>query len=49
MSKFFDETQKARQWPPQVSQTSHLDVVSVLDAIKQNETVAINVAEVTTP
>jgi protein-tyrosine kinase len=45
MSKFFDETQKARQWAPQVSQTKHLDVVSVLDAIKQNETVATNVAE----
>jgi polysaccharide biosynthesis transport protein len=45
MSKFFDDTQKARQWAPQVPQTERLDVVSVIDAIKQSETVANDVAE----
>jgi protein-tyrosine kinase len=37
MSKFFDETQKARQWAPQVPESGRLDVVSVIDAIKQSE------------
>jgi capsular exopolysaccharide synthesis family protein len=37
MSKFFEETQKARQWAPQVPENGHLDVVSVMDAIKQSE------------
>jgi len=45
MSRFFDETQKARQWAPQVPQTGRIDVVSVIDAIKQGETVATDVAE----
>jgi hypothetical protein len=40
MSKFFDETQKARQWAPQVPETVRLDVVSVIDAIKQSDNVA---------
>jgi capsular exopolysaccharide synthesis family protein len=44
MSKFFDETQKARQWAPQVPENGRLDVVSVIDAIKQSETLP-NVAE----
>jgi succinoglycan biosynthesis transport protein ExoP len=37
MSKFFDETQKARLWAPAVPETGQLDVVSVMDAIKQSE------------
>jgi capsular exopolysaccharide synthesis family protein len=45
MSKFFDETQKARQWAPQVPDNGRLDVVSVIDAIKQSETAATTVAE----
>ena len=45
MSKFFNETQKAQQWVPQVPESGHLDVVSVIDAIKQSDTVANNVAE----
>jgi capsular exopolysaccharide synthesis family protein len=45
MSKFFDETQKARQWAPQVPETGRIDVVSVIDAIKQSETVATDVTE----
>jgi len=35
MSKFFDDTQKAAQWAPPVSEGKNLDVVSVLSAIKQ--------------
>lgn len=42
MSKFFDETQKARQWAPKVPENGRLDVVSVIDAIKQSEPIAIN-------
>jgi succinoglycan biosynthesis transport protein ExoP len=37
MSKFFDDTQKAQQWAPQVRENGRLDVVSVIDAIKQSE------------
>jgi capsular exopolysaccharide synthesis family protein len=37
MSKFFDETQKARQWVVKGVEPVQLDVVSVIDAIKQNE------------
>ena len=37
MSKFFDETQKAQKWAPQVRENGRLDVVSVIDAIKQSE------------
>src|SRR5580700_10565972 len=37
MSKFFDETQKAQQWAPQVRENGRLDVVSVIDAIKQSD------------
>lgn len=36
MSKFFDETQKAVQWAPPVSEGKQLDVVSVLNSIKQD-------------
>jgi capsular exopolysaccharide synthesis family protein len=46
MSKFFDETQKARQWAPGVPETGQLDVVSVMDAIKQSEAVAADVVMV---
>jgi succinoglycan biosynthesis transport protein ExoP len=49
MSKFFDETQKARQWAPQVPERGRLDVVSVIDAIKQGEAVAADVAEASPP
>jgi capsular exopolysaccharide synthesis family protein len=45
MSKFFDETQKARQWAPQVPENGRLDVVSVIDAIKQGEAVATDIAD----
>lgn len=45
MSKFFDETQKARQWASQVPENGRLDVVSVIDAIKQSETAAATAAE----
>jgi capsular exopolysaccharide synthesis family protein len=45
MSKFFDQTQKARQWAPQVPENGRLDVVSVIDAIKQGETAATPAAE----
>ena len=41
MSKFFDETQKARQWAPQVPDNGRLDVVSVIDAIKQSEPTSV--------
>jgi capsular exopolysaccharide synthesis family protein len=37
MSKFFDDTQKAQQWAPQVRENGRLDVVSVIDAIKQSD------------
>lgn len=37
MSKFFDETQKARQWAPQVAEKGRLDVASVIEEIKQSE------------
>jgi protein-tyrosine kinase len=37
MSKFFDETQKAQHWVPQAPETGRVDVVSVIDAIKQSE------------
>jgi protein-tyrosine kinase len=37
MSKFFDETQKARQRVVKSVEPVQLDVVSVMDAIKQNE------------
>ena len=37
MSKFFDETQKARQRVVKGVEPVQLDVVSVMDAIKQNE------------
>src|ERR1700716_1784748 len=40
MSRFFDETQKAQQRAPQVTETGRLDVVSVIDAIKQSDPVA---------
>jgi capsular exopolysaccharide synthesis family protein len=40
MSKFFDETQKARRWAPQVPENGRLDVVSVIDAIKQSDPMA---------
>lgn len=54
MSKFFDETQRARQWAPQVPESGRLDVVSVIDAIKQSEPAspigsAFNAAAVATP
>jgi receptor protein-tyrosine kinase len=45
MSKFFDDTQKARQWAPPVLENGRLDVVSVIDAIKQGETVMPDVVE----
>jgi capsular exopolysaccharide synthesis family protein len=45
MSRFFDETQKARQWAPQVPENGRLDVVSVIDAIKQSEPVSNEVFE----
>jgi len=45
MSKFFDDTQKARHWTPQVPETGRLDVVSVIDAIKQGETLTPDVAQ----
>jgi capsular exopolysaccharide synthesis family protein len=45
MSKFFDETQKARQWAPQVPENGRLDVVSVIDAIKQSEPVTTEMVE----
>jgi capsular exopolysaccharide synthesis family protein len=45
MSKFFDETQKAMQWASQATETGRLDVVSVIDAIKQSETAAADIAE----
>jgi capsular exopolysaccharide synthesis family protein len=41
MSKFFDETQKARQWAPQVAENGRLDVVSVIDAIKQSDPISV--------
>ena len=47
MSKFFDETQKARQWAPKVRENGRLDVVSVIDAIKQGETVMPDVPDAT--
>jgi capsular exopolysaccharide synthesis family protein len=47
MSKFFDETQKARQWAPIVRENGRLDVVSVIDAIKQGATVTPDVAGAT--
>jgi capsular exopolysaccharide synthesis family protein len=40
MSKFFDDTQKAVQWAPPISEGKNLDVVSVLNAIKQDPAVA---------
>jgi capsular exopolysaccharide synthesis family protein len=45
MSKFFDETQRARQWAPQVPESGRLDVASVIEAIKLTETVAADSAE----
>ncbi|HEY2547614.1 MAG TPA: CpsD/CapB family tyrosine-protein kinase [Candidatus Acidoferrum sp.] len=39
MSKFFDETQKAHKWAPQVAEAGRVDVVSVIDAIKQDDNV----------
>jgi capsular exopolysaccharide synthesis family protein len=45
MSKFFDETQRARQWAPQVPETGRLDVASVIEAIKLTETVVTDSAE----
>jgi protein-tyrosine kinase len=42
MSKFFDETQKA-QHVPQAPETGRVDVVSVIDAIKQSEPVVTDV------
>jgi capsular exopolysaccharide synthesis family protein len=41
MSKFFDETQKAQKWAPQVRENGRLDVVSVIDAIKQSEPMSV--------
>jgi capsular exopolysaccharide synthesis family protein len=41
MSKFFDETQKAQKWAPQVRENGRLDVVSVIDAIKQSEPASV--------
>jgi capsular exopolysaccharide synthesis family protein len=41
MSKFFDDTQKAQKWAPQVRETGRLDVVSVIDAIKQSEPASV--------
>jgi len=41
MSKFFDATQKARQWAPQVPENGRLDVVSVIDAIKQSGPISV--------
>lgn len=46
MSKFFDDTQKAVQWAPPVSEGKQLDVVSVLNSIKQDPSV-IEVVEPT--
>lgn len=41
MSKFFDDTQKAQKWAPQVRENGRLDVVSVIDAIKQSEPASV--------
>lgn len=41
MSKFFDDTQKAQKWAPQVRENGRLDVVSVIDAIKQGEPASV--------
>src|SRR3984957_4713802 len=41
MSKFFDDTQKAQKWAPQVRENGRLDVVSVIDAIKQSEPISL--------
>lgn len=45
MSKFFDETQKAQKWAPQAPDSGRLDVVSVIDAIKQSEPLSLEVVE----
>ena len=45
MSKFFDNTQKAQQWSTQVRDDGRLDVVSVIDAIKQSEAAPAGEAE----
>jgi|HubBroStandDraft_6_1064221.scaffolds.fasta_scaffold34921_4 protein-tyrosine kinase len=37
MSKFYNETQKAQKWAPPTPESGRLDVVSVIDAIKQSE------------
>ena len=42
MSKFFDATQKARQWVTKVPENGRLDVVSVIDAIKQSGPISGN-------
>jgi capsular exopolysaccharide synthesis family protein len=46
MSKFFDETQRARQWAPQIPENGRLDVASVIDAIKLGETLSPEPAQV---
>ena len=46
MSRFFDETQKAQQRAPQVAEGGRVDVVSVIDAIKQSDTLALEPPEV---
>jgi capsular exopolysaccharide synthesis family protein len=46
MSRFFDETQRAQQRAPQVAEGGRVDVVSVIDAIKQSDTLALEPPEV---
>jgi protein-tyrosine kinase len=43
MSKFFDETQRVQQRVPQAPESGRVDVVSVIEAIKQSEPVLADV------
>jgi succinoglycan biosynthesis transport protein ExoP len=45
MSKFYDDTQKAQQWAPSAPEVGKLDVVSVINTIKQDKAVAAEVIE----
>lgn len=49
MSKFFDEVQKVRRWDTQILDPAQLDIVSVVDAIKQGGVLDRGVVEACPP